>query len=352
MLRVAKASTATRSLGTRRWRCSGRSRNSRPKNLVGVRGFEPPTPASRTQYSTRLSYTPTATLLLRLHGCTCRKDPIRTIATSNATCDAKVANCSRLSSIGRQAAIDRIAAPARFGLGLPRGRNRARRCAGSPPETRRNSREPALADRPAHERRLLGAAMLASHRSAAASACPRRGRRPGSCRSRLVARVVEHVVDQLERGAQMHAVGRHALPRSRLRRPRIAPRRAAASNSFAVLRRITSQVACSSTSGSGSSSAAAPRPRRWCSSLRRAPASRACLPPRPSSGTRANRGNRRPAPLAALPNSAFAVALPAAQLRRVDHVVVQQRGGVDELDHRGELIMVLAACSRTRRPTG
>jgi hypothetical protein len=28
-------------------------------DLVGVRGFEPPTPASRTQYSTRLSYTPT-----------------------------------------------------------------------------------------------------------------------------------------------------------------------------------------------------------------------------------------------------------------------------------------------------
>ena len=27
--------------------------------VVGVRGFEPPTPASRTQYSTRLSYTPT-----------------------------------------------------------------------------------------------------------------------------------------------------------------------------------------------------------------------------------------------------------------------------------------------------
>ena len=30
------------------------------KVVVGVRGFEPPTPASRTQYSTRLSYTPTA----------------------------------------------------------------------------------------------------------------------------------------------------------------------------------------------------------------------------------------------------------------------------------------------------
>ena len=30
------------------------------RSLVGVRGFEPPTPASRTQYSTRLSYTPIA----------------------------------------------------------------------------------------------------------------------------------------------------------------------------------------------------------------------------------------------------------------------------------------------------
>ncbi len=29
-----------------------------PEMVVGVRGFEPPTPASRTQYSTRLSYTP------------------------------------------------------------------------------------------------------------------------------------------------------------------------------------------------------------------------------------------------------------------------------------------------------
>ena len=28
------------------------------KGLVGVRGFEPPAPASRTQCSTRLSYTP------------------------------------------------------------------------------------------------------------------------------------------------------------------------------------------------------------------------------------------------------------------------------------------------------
>ena len=29
------------------------------KRLVGVRGFEPPTPASRRQCSTKLSYTPT-----------------------------------------------------------------------------------------------------------------------------------------------------------------------------------------------------------------------------------------------------------------------------------------------------
>ncbi len=34
----------------------GSGRN--PELVVGVRGFEPPTPASRTQYSTRLSYTP------------------------------------------------------------------------------------------------------------------------------------------------------------------------------------------------------------------------------------------------------------------------------------------------------
>ena len=33
--------------------------------LVGVRGFEPPTPASRTQYSTRLSYTPTGPVARR-----------------------------------------------------------------------------------------------------------------------------------------------------------------------------------------------------------------------------------------------------------------------------------------------
>ena len=32
--------------------------------LVGVRGFEPPTPASRRQYSTKLSYTPTRSITI------------------------------------------------------------------------------------------------------------------------------------------------------------------------------------------------------------------------------------------------------------------------------------------------
>src|SRR3972149_7562375 len=37
---------------------AGAGRDSAPGWLVGVTGFEPATPASRTQYSTRLSYTP------------------------------------------------------------------------------------------------------------------------------------------------------------------------------------------------------------------------------------------------------------------------------------------------------
>ena len=40
-----------------------RTERKRTKRMVGVRGFEPPTPASRTQYSTRLSYTPKTTWL-------------------------------------------------------------------------------------------------------------------------------------------------------------------------------------------------------------------------------------------------------------------------------------------------
>ena len=45
-------------------------------SLVGVRGFEPPAPASRRQCSTRLSYTPTVTMALTAcarvwQGCAC-----------------------------------------------------------------------------------------------------------------------------------------------------------------------------------------------------------------------------------------------------------------------------------------
>jgi hypothetical protein len=39
-----------------------------------------------------------------------------------------------------------------------------------------------------------------------------------------------------------------------------------------------------------------------------------------------------------LPNSAFAVFRPAPQRGFVDHVVVQERGRVDEFDDRGELV--------------
>ena len=59
---------------------------------------------------------------------------------------------------------------------------------------------------------------------------------------RMVAGVVEHVVDQLERGAQMRAVARQRiLQRRRSAPPSTAPSRAAASNSLAVLRWITSR---------------------------------------------------------------------------------------------------------------
>ena len=49
------------------------------REVVGVRGFEPPTPASRTQYSTRLSYTPKITTR-----------PICTAVGSAITVDRKV----------------------------------------------------------------------------------------------------------------------------------------------------------------------------------------------------------------------------------------------------------------------
>ena len=41
----------------------------------------------------------------------------------------------------------------------------------------------------------------------------------------------------------------------------------------------------------------------------------------------------------------------APQFGFVDHVVVQQRGGVDEFDHRGELVVLRAPDSRSTWPT-
>ena len=56
-VRVARATGKRPVLDeVRTWK--GRKTRRRLQELVGVRGFEPPTPASRTQYSTRLSYTP------------------------------------------------------------------------------------------------------------------------------------------------------------------------------------------------------------------------------------------------------------------------------------------------------
>lgn len=43
---------------------SGTPPKFRPHGVVGARGFEPPTPASRTQYSTRLSYAPSLSYYL------------------------------------------------------------------------------------------------------------------------------------------------------------------------------------------------------------------------------------------------------------------------------------------------
>ena len=51
--------------------------------------------------------------------------------------------------------------------------------------------------------------------------------------------------------------------------------------------------------------------------------------------------------LAALPHGVGGLA-PAAQIRFVDHVVVQQGRGVDEFDHRGELQVIAPAVMAAR----
>ena len=53
--------------------------------------------------------------------------------------------------------------------------------------------------------------------------------------------------------------------------------------------------------------------------------------------------------LAALPHTALAVLRPRRRSRFVDDVVVQQGGGMDEFDHRGELVRIRAAMSERAR---
>ena len=70
--------------------------------MVGVRGFEPPTPASRTQYSTRLSYTPIGSeisIRQRLAGSADEDGADADVASErqNVRVTAKSANCNRYS---------------------------------------------------------------------------------------------------------------------------------------------------------------------------------------------------------------------------------------------------------------
>ena len=63
MRRQSRRARACTNEVLRTWRLTGQCE----EEVVGVRGFEPPTPASRTQYSTRLSYTPTTAVVGQLN---------------------------------------------------------------------------------------------------------------------------------------------------------------------------------------------------------------------------------------------------------------------------------------------
>ena len=83
-------------------------------------------------------------------------------------------------------------------------------------------------------------------------------------------------------------------------------------------------------------------------------ASRACCRRRPSSGTSANTGNRRPARRGVAEQRVGGLAA-APQVGFVDHVVVQQRGGMDEFDDGGQFMMrgarrIAVARSRSAAP--
>jgi hypothetical protein len=68
------------------------------KLVVGVRGFEPPTPASRTQYSTRLSYTPNSTasnpqIQTTRARCTCPFGQCVRVTANDANCSKESRYC-------------------------------------------------------------------------------------------------------------------------------------------------------------------------------------------------------------------------------------------------------------------
>ena len=217
----------------------------------------------------------------------------------NDRCEAKADNSSRLSRYGESCRCARHAAAS--SLSSSRAAPRVVERAGARQQRRRpgrsRSRRPSVI-----APRIIAPASSRAHGDGAdqrqrhlafgevvAQVLADRGQ---------VARVVEHVVDELERGAEVHAIARErGLGAPATAPPSTAPSCAAASNSFAVLRLDHFEVArlvqvriagvhqlqhfaCGDHVG------------RVGQYLQDA----ACCPRPPSAGTRANRGSRRPAP--------------------------------------------------------
>ncbi len=105
-------------------------------DLVGVRGFEPPAPASRTQCSTRLSYTPTVRAAIA-RARACGKRPCLTSEPGRSRRIAGAGACRQPLQRGRHARTtsNRRGSPA----GRSRPRWRPRSAASSAPAARRTS---------------------------------------------------------------------------------------------------------------------------------------------------------------------------------------------------------------------
>ena len=165
-----------------------------------------------------------------------------------------------------------------------------------------------------------------------------------------IARIVEHVVHQLERRAEVHPVAREASSRvgcgiaqhgPESRRGLEQLRGLALDHAeIASLRRASASPEFISCSTSPSAITLVAFDRMSSTRIDRR---------RPSAGTRANRGSRRRAPTPALPNVALAVAMPAPQLRFVDDVVVKQRRRVDHLDDRRERVVIASRVAASAR---